>query len=164
MLRPLALAAAVSVLLTLSPVAASAAESVTPSPSRPAPVALQVWRLEPDIYLDRDVRLAVLTDDCQEPATFDTDVVLRPRADSDEPELAFPSGQACPVNFVGNDNAYFTSAWDGGYVDVFTGQTVDTADCPDLWSVVPALVRYDLVILMGERPSVCHLTHARRGN
>jgi hypothetical protein len=112
---------------------------------------------EPDIYLDRGGRLVVLTEECQEPAAFETDVVLRSRADSDEAELAFPSGQVCPVSFVGNDNAYFTSATEGGYTDVYTGQTVHTAGCPDLSSVEPALVRFDLVILMAERPSVCHL-------
>jgi hypothetical protein len=145
------------ILLTQLPLAASAADGGAPLPNRPATVALRVWLLNPDIYLDRAGKLAILTDDCREPAAVDTDVLLRPQADSDEPELAFPSGQACSVNFVGNDNAYFTSAAEGGYTDVYTGLTVRTADCPDLGSVEPALVRYSLVILMGDRPSVCHL-------
>ena len=109
--RPLVLACA-AIILTQSP--ASAVDGIVPSPIRPAPVALRVRLLEPDIYLDRGGRLAVLTEACQEPATVDTDVLLRPQADSDEPELAFPSGLACPISFVGNDNAYFTSAAGGG--------------------------------------------------
>ena len=155
-LFPLVVACA-AILLTQSPLAASAADGEAPLHTRPLSVALRVWLLDPDIYLDRNRMLVVLTEECREPAVVDTDVLLRPRADSDEPELAFPSGQACPVSFVGTDNAYFTSAMDGGYTDVFSGMTVPTADCPDLPSVEPALVRYNLVILMGDRPSVCYL-------
>jgi hypothetical protein len=160
MIRPWLLpfvVASTAILLMQSPLAAVAAVADAALPNRPPTVALRVWLLDPDIYLDRGGKLAILTDDCQEPAAVDTDVQLRPQADSDEPEIAFPSGQACSVKFVGNDNAYFTSAADGGYIDVYTGLIVRTTGCPDLGSVEPALVRYSLVILMGDRPSVCHL-------
>jgi hypothetical protein len=155
-LRLLVVACA-AILLTQSPLSASAADGGALLPNRPPTAALRVSLLVPDIYLDRGGKLAILTEECQEPAAVDTDVLLRLRADSDEPELAFPSGQACPVSFVGNDNAYFTSATDGGYTDVYTGLSVRTADCPEVSSVEPALVRYNLVILMGDQPSVCHL-------
>jgi hypothetical protein len=155
--RSLLPAVASAIVLLQSPAGASAADHGAMLPSRPVAVALRVWLLDPDIYLDRVRRLVVFTEECQELAADDTDVLLRPRADSDEPELAFPSGLACPVSFVGNDNAYFTSAAEGGYTDFQTGLTVRTADCPDLWAFEPALVRYNLVILMGEQPSICHL-------
>jgi hypothetical protein len=160
MIRPWLLpfvVASTAILLTRAPLAAAAAVGGAESPNRPATVALRVWLLSPDIYLDRAGKLAILTEECQEPAAVDTDVLLRPQADSDAPELAFPSGQACSVSFGGNDNAYFTSAPEGGYTDLYTGLTVRTADCPDLGSMEPALVRYNLVILMGDQPSVCHL-------
>jgi hypothetical protein len=149
--------ACAAMLLALWPLAASAAEDDAPPPARPAPLALRVRWLELDTYLDRGRGLVVLTDGCQEPAVDDTAGLLRPRPDSNAPELAFPSGEACPVTFVGGDNVYLQSGADGEYTDVVSGQTLRTADCPDLPAVEPALVRFDRVILLGGQPRVCHL-------
>jgi hypothetical protein len=150
-------AACVAMAARLVAPGAAVADDSTPTHTRPAPLLLRVRLLDLDTYLDQGRRLVVLTDECQVLAPAETDVLLRPQADSDEPELAFPSGQACPVTFVGTDNAYLTSASSAGYRDVVSGQTLRTLDCPDLASVEPALVRLERVILMGDWPSVCHL-------
>jgi hypothetical protein len=124
---------------------------------RPAPMTLRVSLLEPDTYLDLERRLAVLTEGCEEPAASPTVAELRPRLDPREAELAFSSGGVCGVGFVGGDNAYVTSAVGGDYVEVVSGQSFHTRDCPELASVEPALIRFDRVILLDDDPSVCHL-------
>jgi hypothetical protein len=127
---------------------------------RPAPLALRVGRLDAGVYIDRGRGLVVLTEGCNEPAATDTDTVLRPRADSEAAELAFPSGVACPVEHISGDNTYLVPDQAGWYVDMFTGEKVITAAaCPAVRSTQVALVRYSRVILLGDRPSVCH-----RGN
>ena len=118
---------------------------------------LRVERLETEVYLDHGRGLVVLTDGCNEPAATDTDAVLRPRADSEAAELAFPSGVACPVEYVGGDNTYLVPDQAGWYVDLVTGEPIiPAAACPALRSTQAALVRYDRVVLLGDRPSVCH--------
>src|SRR5258708_32654491 len=83
--------AVTAITLTQSPIPVSAADSLTPSPIRPAAVELHLRLVEPDIYLDRGGRLAVATEDCQGPAAFETDVHLPPRAEPYETDLSFPS-------------------------------------------------------------------------
>ena len=126
--------------------------------SQAPPVSLHVTRLDVDTYLDRGRGLFVLTNDCSAPAPTDSDVLLRAAADSALPELAFPSGQDYPVTFVGTDNAYLTSAGPNQYRDIITDQELETIDCPELVSVVCALVHLDRVIVLGEEPVACYLT------